>query len=383
VSLVADWAAEATTALADQHLLREVQAHAGRAGPLLEIDGRTFINFSSNDALGLASHPKLVCAAHVGLERYGVGAGSSRLVVGETEVVRQLESRLALFEGFDAALCFGSGWAANTGLLPVLAQEGDVIFSDALNHASLVDGCRASKAKTVVYPHGDVVALERLLQATPARRRVVVTDTVFSMDGDVAPLQSLRQVCDAYKAALVVDEAHATGVLGATGRGACELAGIRPDVLVGTLSKALGAVGAYVCGPAALRAWLVTSARPFVFSTALPPHLALVTQAALDVVRDEPQRRAALMARVEQLAQGLTRLGWPANRASHITSVVLGSPEKAVAAAQVLATRGLWVRPIRPPTVPAGTSRLRISLSAAHSEAQVAALIDALKGVVS
>ncbi len=381
-NLVDAWADAALAAHEARGHTRRLTPLSSPQGAVVSVGGRQVVNFSANDSLGLCADGRLAAAVKRGVDTHGVGAGASRLVVGDSEAHQALERALATFERTEAALLFNSGFAANTGLLPVLFGEGDVVFSDALNHASLVDGCRLSKARVVIYPHRDMGALARLLAEVPGRRRGVLTDTVFSMDGDVAPLAELRALCDASGAALVVDEAHATGVLGPRGAGACEAAGVRPDVLMGTLSKALGCVGAYVAGSAALRSWLVHDARPLVFSTALPPALCEAALAALHIVEAEPERRALLWDRVRQLTQGLTALGLPAHGASHIFSVVLGSPERAVLASQRLLERGLLVRPIRPPTVPVGTSRLRVSLSAAHSEAQVAALLDALAAVL-
>lgn len=376
------WATAALAAHEARGHTRRLAPLASAQGPVVTLDGRQVVNFSSNDALGLCADPRLAAAAQAGFTRFGLGAGASRLVVGTFEPHQALEDALARFEGTEAALLFNSGFAANTGLLPVLFGAGDVVFSDALNHASLVDGCRLSKAEVVVFPHKDVAALERLLREHPGRRRGIVTDTVFSMDGDVAPLRELRRLADAHGAALVVDEAHATGVFGPRGAGACEAQQIVPDVLMGTLSKALGCVGAYVAGSAALRAWLVHDARPLVFSTALPPALSFAALEALRLVEQEPERRAKLWQHVHRLAEGLRALGLPAEPASHVFGVVLGAPERAVEASRQLLGRGYLVRPIRPPTVPAGTSRLRISLSAAHDAAHVDGLLAALGDVL-
>jgi 8-amino-7-oxononanoate synthase len=371
------WAAEALEALDRAQLRRQLEPLESPQGPRVRVGGRELLNFSSNDYLALANAPVVREAAREALAQFGAGSGASRLVVGDTLAHRSLEAALARFEGAEAALLFNSGYAANVGVLTALLGPGDVVFSDALNHASLVDGCRLSRARVVVYPHRDVEALEAALRATPGRRRLVVTDAVFSMDGDVAPLRALRELCDRHGAALLVDEAHATGVLGARGAGLCEATGVHADVLVGTLSKALGGFGGYVCGSAALREALVSLARPLVFSTSLPPATCAAAEVALELLQ-RPERRAALRARIEQLASGLRALGVPAGGESAVFSVVLGEAGRALEASARLRERGLLVKAIRPPTVPVGTSRLRVALSAGHTAGDVEVLLGAL-----
>jgi 8-amino-7-oxononanoate synthase len=374
------WAREALAALEARQQRRALAPLESPQGPVVRLGGRELLNFSSNDYLGLANAPEVVAAAREALLVHGAGAGASRLVVGDSQAHHALEAELARFCGTEAALLFNSGYAANLGVLAALVGPGDVVFSDALNHASLIDGCRLSRARVVVYPHGDVEALEVALRATPGRRRLVVTDTVFSMDGDVAPVRALREVCDSHGAALLVDEAHATGVLGPRGAGLCEAEGVVPDVHVGTLSKALGAFGAYVAGSRALCDALVSLARPLVFSTALPPAVCAAASAALVQLR-APGRRDALRARIDQLARGLRALGFEARGESAIFSLVLGDEARALEASARLLERGVLVKAIRPPTVPPGTSRLRVSVMASHSALQVSALLDALSAV--
>ncbi len=378
--LVDGWAQKSLSALERQHLRRFLEPLESPQGPRVVVGGRRYLNFSSNDYLGLANDPKVIEAGREALLRHGVGAGASRLIAGDTEAHVSLERALARFVGSEAALLFNSGYAANVGVLAALFRPGDVIFSDALNHASLIDGCRLSRAQTVVFGHRDLQALERLVQTNPGRRRVVVTDTVFSMDGDRAPLPALAALCERHQLALIVDEAHATGVLGGRGQGLCAFDGVEPDLHVGTLSKSLGGFGAYVCGSAATRELLLNQARSLVFSTSLPAALCAAAEEALLAVQ-APTRRASLWSRIHQLAEGLTRLGLPARPDSAVFTVMLGEPAQAMAASARLREQGLLVKAIRPPTVPEGTSRLRIAVSAAHSEEDVELLLRALAPV--
>jgi 8-amino-7-oxononanoate synthase len=359
--LIDSWASEPLAQLERESLRRRLEPLESPVGARVRVDGRELLNFSSNDYLGLAADERVVAAARAALDVHGLGAGASRLVVGDTTAHQSLERALARFEGTEAALLFNSGYAANVGALTALFGPGDVLFSDALNHASLIDGCRLSRARVVVYPHRDVEALEALLRENPGVRRAVVTDTVFSMDGDRAPLAALREVCTRHGAALFVDEAHGTGVLGATGRGLCELEGVTPDVHVGTLSKALGSFGGFVCGSVALRELLLNRARTLIFSTALPAAVCVAAETALELVREGSLQR--------KLDSHRAAFG---AAPSAIVPVVYGSADGALAAAAALREAGFLVKAIRPPTVP--TSRLRISLSAAHSAADVAAL---------
>jgi 8-amino-7-oxononanoate synthase len=366
-------------------LRRSLETISPAQGPVVEAGGRTLVNLCSNDYLGLAGDPAVrEAAARAALEG-GAGSGASRLVAGDLPVHRALEARLAAWKGAPAALLFNSGYHANAGVPPALVGRGDAVFSDVLNHASIVDGALLSRADLVRYRHCDVDELAGLLAGSRARRKLVVTDAVFSMDGDAAPLRELADLCDRHGAMLYVDEAHAAGILGPTGAGLAEALGVagRVDVHMGTLGKALGAFGAYVAGSAALVDLLVSRARSFVFTTALPPAACGAALAALDRVRDEPARRARVLALTERTKAGLARLGFDLSRVvAPILPVVLGSEERALAASARLRERGYFVRAIRPPTVPRGTSRLRIALSAAHSEAQVDGLVEALAEVL-
>jgi len=375
------WAEEELAALAEKGLLRSLEPLRSPQGPLVRIGEETLINFSSNDYLGLAAHPAVAGAARVALERWGTGAGASRLVVGDSEAHRSLEDRLRAFEDAEAVLLFNSGFAANLGIIPALVGPGDAVFSDALNHASLVDGCRLSRALVQVYPHRDADALAVRLAATAARRKLVVTDGVFSMDGDAAPLAELVAVCRRAGAVLMVDEAHATGVLGARGAGLTEALGLtrEVDLRMGTLGKALGVFGAYLATSEPVARLLLHRARSLVFSTALPPALCAAAEAAVDLVEQGSALRERLWRNIRHFAQGLEDLGHPARPSSAIFPVVLGSAERAVAAAAFLRARGILAKPIRPPTVPAGTSRLRFSLSAAHGPEQLDRALDGLR----
>ncbi|MCE9669340.1 8-amino-7-oxononanoate synthase [Myxococcus stipitatus] len=378
--MASGWAAEELASLQARGLRRYLEPLDSPQGPVVRIGGESLVNFSSNDYLGLAASATVRAAAVAAVERHGLGSGASRLVVGDTTAHHRLEARLAAFERAEAALLFNSGYAANTGVIPALVGPGDAVFSDALNHASLVDGCRLSRARVVVYPHADVEALSRELERAPARRKLVVTDTVFSMDGDVAPLADIVQACRAHGAALMVDEAHATGVLGPRGAGLCEELGLesRVDLRMGTLGKALGGLGAYVATSRRVADLLVSRARPFVFSTALPAAVCAAAEAAVDVVEKDVELRERLWRNIRRFAQGLQALGLRAEARSAVFPVVLGSPERALEVAERLRGAGVLVKAIRPPTVPEGTSRLRFCLSAAHTLGHVDLALDAL-----
>ena len=382
MSPVARWANEELSALAARGLSRHLEPLSTPQGPLVEINGEErLINFSSNDYLGLANDPQLKAAAIGALQIWGTGSGASRLVTGDTTAHRALEKAIAQFEGTEAALLFNSGYAANVGTLSSLCGAGDVIFSDALNHASLIDGARLSRAQTVIYPHCDVAALEALMAQHPGRRSLVVTDAVFSMDGDRAPLARLSALCAQTGAGLLVDEAHSTGVCGPSGAGLCEELGLHPELRMGTLSKALGGFGAYVACSSEIRQWLFNKARSLVFSTSLPAASCAVGAAAIARVRQDPSARERLWKNIRFFAAGLKRLKLPAHEDSAIFPVVIGSPEAAVDASRSLRAAGLLVKPIRPPTVPDGTSRLRFALSAGHTEEQLTRALAGLQAL--
>ena len=365
------WAEEALAGLTEKGLRRTLEPLEGPQGPRVRVGGQPLINLSSNDYLGLAADPRLAEAAAQAATRWGTGSGASRLVVGNGEAHLSLEAALAEAEGAQAALLFNSGYAANVGVITTLVGPEDAVFSDALNHASIVDGCRLSKARVEVYPHLDVAALTERLARTPARRKLVVTDRVFSMDGDLAPLEEISQVCRAHGAALMVDEAHATGVLE-------KGAPVEADVRMGTLGKALGGFGAYVLCAAPVREWLFNRARSLVYSTSLPPPVCAAAERAVRIVREEPERRAKLWRNIEHFTQGLRALGLPAQARSAVFPLVLGPPERALQASAFLRERGLLVKAIRPPTVPRGTSRLRFALSASHEAVELDQALEAV-----
>jgi 8-amino-7-oxononanoate synthase len=343
--------------------------------PRVQIKGREYLNFSSNDYLSLAADPRLARAAARTARRYGCGSGASPLVSGYLPPLRALERALARWECAETALVFSSGFAANLALLSSLGSREDAIFSDELNHASLIDGCRLSRARVLVYRHRDANHLAELLrrEGKSARRKLIVSDSVFSMDGDLAPLPDLYDLARRHDAMLLLDEAHATGILGANGRGAVELFpppnDLDPDSVIrtGTLSKALGAQGGFVSGSHTLIRWLVNVARPYIFSTALAPPIAAAATRAIAIVQAEPWRRQHLL----QLSE---RLGAPVP----IVPIVVGTAEDALRLSRQLRKRGLLAPAIRPPSVPEGTARLRISLSAGHKMEDIEQLIRAL-----
>ena len=352
-----------------------------------EIDGRRLRDFSSNDYLNLAHDRRVIEAAKTALDRAGAGSRASALITGRTEWHVQLEERLAEFEGQQAAILFPTGYAANLGTIPALVGPGDVVLGDRLNHASLIDGCRLSGARFRVYRHDDLDTLRRELTKTAdAGRRLIVTDSLFSMDGDAAPLPELCDLAERHDAALCVDEAHATGIFGPLGRGVAEWLGVedRVAVRIGTLSKAIGSLGGFVAGERELIDWLWNRARTQMFSTAATPAACAAAGAALDVISREAWRREQLLARADQLRRLLDEAGIQAtaNCVGPIVPIILNDPRQAVRAAAALEERGLLVAAIRPPSVPQGTSRLRITLSCAHSEADVSQLAGELLGWV-
>ena len=370
-------------ALGAAGLRRRMRPIDGPPGAEILVDGRRALNFSSNNYLGLASHPALSHAAFAATQQHGFGAGASRLIAGSTAPHRQLERALAAWMGTEGALLFNSGYQANVGIVSSLAGAEDAIFSDLLNHASLIDGSRLSRAAVHVYPHNDTAALERLLLTTDARRKLVVTESMFSMDGDVAPLGELRRLATIHGALLLVDDAHALGALGTEGRGLAW--GLGADLVMGTLGKAFGTAGAFVVGSTPVIDLLVHRARSFVFSTAQPAALSGASDEALQLIRggEGELRRTLLHNRTVQLHTGLADLGLRPGAPSHIQPVFIreGDADGAMAVCETLLQRGLFVQGIRPPTVPRGTSRLRISLMSTHSEAHVDLLLRGLSSV--
>lgn len=367
-------------------LERVVRSLAHSSAPEVVLpDGRTAVCLASNNYLGLADHPEVTAAAADAALRLGAGAGSARLVTGGLALHDALEARLAAFKDAEAALLFSSGYLANLGTVAALVGPGDAVFSDALNHASIIDGSRLSRAAVHVYRHGDAAHLEELLQAWDgAGRALVVTDSVFSMDGDLAPLPELVETCERHGAILMVDEAHATGVVGPGGRGAVAHFGLegRVPVIMGTLSKSLGAAGGFIAGSEALCAFLRHRARSFVFDTALPPPTAAAALAALGVLEREPVRAERVRWLARCLAEGLAAAGYevPVPDAA-VIPVVMGEPAAALALAGGLLDRAVLAVAIRPPSVPEGTSRLRVTVMATHTDAHLDLALEAFQAL--
>jgi 8-amino-7-oxononanoate synthase len=348
----------------------------------VRVDGRDYLAFCSNDYLGLASDPRIVAAAKEGAERYGVGAGASHLILGHAAAHHELEAALAAFTGLPQALLFSTGYMANMGVVSALVGRGDAVFADRLNHASLNDAALLSRAAFRRFPHNDLAALERLLLSTPARRRLVIVDAVFSMDGDIAPVPDLLELCVRHDAYLLIDDAHGFGVLGAQGRGTMAHFGIRSDRLIymATLGKAAGVSGAFVAGSEALAESLVQQARTYIYTTATPPLLAHALLTSLKIIEQEQWRRERLHELAQRLKQGLQGAPWrllPSD--TPIQPLLVGGNAEALALSARLAGEGLLVPAIRPPTVPQGTARLRISLSADHGIDDVDRLVSALR----
>lgn len=362
-----------------QRSLRELESDQSSS---LIVDGKTLLNFSSNNYLGLANDPRLKKAALEATEKYGTGSGASRLVTGSMKLHHDLEKQIADFKDASAALVFNSGYQANLGTLSAFLQEGDCVYSDELNHASIIDGCRLSRASVKVYRHNDMQHLEELLQSCESKsRRLIVSDSVFSMDGDLAPLEDLAKLAEKYEAWLMLDEAHATGVFGKNGKGLVEQTWPekRPPYLkdhliqMGTLGKALGSFGAYVAGSKDLIDLLINKARSFIYTTSLPPAVMAAASAAIKIVESEPTLREKLWDNIRYFA---TQAGLHAE--SPIFPLVVGSSEKALEASQKLWDQGYWVQAIRYPTVAKGTERLRVTLMASHEKPELKAFADAL-----
>jgi 8-amino-7-oxononanoate synthase len=352
-------------------LLRELRTVESAQGPRVRLDGRDVLLLCSNDYLGLAEDVRVREAAAAAALRWGAGAGASRLVSGNMAPHRELEHELAALKGSEACVLFGSGFLANTGVVAALAGPGEVVLSDALNHASIVDGCRLARAETMVYAHADLDALAAALRRAGGRRATIVTDTVFSMDGDLAPLEGIVELARRHGARVVVDEAHATGVVGPEGRGLVAQLGLEDevDVVVGTLSKSLGSYGAFACCSAELAAFLVNRARTLIFSTALPPAAVGAALASLRILRDEPEIVGRLHANARALRAELAAAGLDvAPGAMPIVPLIVGPADAAMDACEAAIERGVFAQAIRPPTVPDGTSRLRLVAMASHDE---------------
>ena len=370
-----DWLDTECAALEHTGLRRHLRTVMSAPAGTINLDGRDVVLLGSNNYLGLSTHPAVIAAAIEATRTFGTGASGSRLISGNSELYTTLETNLVKTKGTEAALVFSSGYAANTSVIPVLAGEDDLILSDALNHASIIDGCRLSRASKKVYRHCDVEHLKTLLSESAAfRRRLIVTDGVFSMDGDIAPLPDIYEVATHYDAMLLVDDAHGFGVLGRDGRGTVSHFGLDGEGIIqmGTLSKAIGALGGYIAGSRALIELLINTARGFIFTTGLPPATLAAADAALDVMRSSPELRQRLFLHAKCLKTALTNLGYtllPSE--TQILPVVLGSPQRATSIADALLAEGVFAPAIRPPAVPPDTSRLRLTVMATHTEAEI------------
>ena len=363
-------------ALREKHLYRSLRVMASAQGPVVEVDGRRLVSLSSNDYLGLTHHPRLREAALAAVADFGVGSGAVRTIAGTMAMHEALEAELAEFKGVEAVLTFQSGFTANTGLIPTITGPDDLIVSDALNHASIIDGMRLSKAPRRIYPHADVDGLRAVLAEVAAERDryrliLVVTDGVFSMDGDIAPLPGIVDAAEAVGAAVLVDDAHGSGVLGRQGRGTVDHFGLtgRVAIQVGTLSKAVGGLGGYVAGPTALREILTQRARPFLFSTSHPPAVVAACRAALLVMQDEPDLLERLWTNTRRFKEELARLGFDTGHSeTPITPVMMGDPATAMAFSDRLADEGVFAQPVVFPTVALEKARIRTIVTAAHTD---------------
>jgi 8-amino-7-oxononanoate synthase len=370
---------------AAQGLLRTRRTLETPQSPHIVVDGKSYLAFCSNDYLGLASHPQLIAALQQGAQQWGVGAGAAHLVSGHFRPHHELEQRLAAFVGKPAALLFSTGYMANLGVVQALVGKGDTVFADKLNHSSLNDAMLLSRAEVKRYRHGDMAQLAQMLAQTTSGRKLVITDTVFSMDGDIAPLREMLRLCEGHDAWLLVDDAHGFGVLGEGGRGSLAHFGIASPriIYMGTLGKAAGVAGAFVAAEQIVIATLVNQARSYVYTTASPPALVVALLESLRLIEQGNDLRKHLRNLIERLRGGLSELPWqlmPSGTA--IQPLLVGDNLEALKLSEGLRERGIWVAAIRPPTVPQGTARLRITLSAAHSEADVDRLIGALHELV-
>ena len=378
-----DWVDDELARLERDDLLRDLPLPLRTQGATVWQDKRELINFASNDYLGLASDARLIEAAIQATREHGLGRGASPLVCGRSEIHQQLEQRLAEFFQTEAALLFPTSFAANAGVIPALVDEGDAIYGDAKNHASIIDGCRLSRADRHIYPHCDIDALQDLLRAGHHyRRRLIVTDTLFSMDGDLAPLPQIMELANEHGALVMLDETHAVGVFGEQGRGVAEHFGVEPHLHIGTFGKALGAAGGFVCASSSVIRWLANRARTYVFSTAHPAAVSAAALRALEIVVAEPQRRTALLTHAEVLRQRLQGLGWDTGQSvSQVIPIQVGSASQTMHISQALRRQGIWLPGIRPPSVPQNQSLLRLGLTAMHSPDMVDVLCNYLEEI--
>ena len=365
--------------LEEQNLSRRLKDREFSQGPQIMFEGKEYVNFSSNDYLGLANHPFLIDRAKKAMDKYGFGSGASRLLSGGSILHKHLEDRISQFKGTESSLVFNSGYAANTGIIPALSDEDTTLFSDEFNHASVIDGCRLSAAKTLVYRHRDLTHLEALMGKDGSKKKIVITDTVFSMDGDIAPVKKLYDICKNFGAILYLDEAHATGVIG-NGKGALAHFDINPEpwiVQMGTFSKAFGSYGAFLTGSSEVVQWTLNNARSLVFSTALPSCVIAASMAALELIESTPALIQTLWINREKLAASLIKIGYDImGSETPIIPIRTGSIENTLRLSAYLFEKGIFAPAIRPPTVK--ESRIRINITAVHTDEDIERLIEAL-----
>ena len=379
-----DFIVDELKTLKNHALMREYRTVEGVQDPYIQIDGKSYLSFCSNNYLGLANHPKIKQAAIEAIRQYGWGAGASRLVSGNMTLHQELEKEIAKFKGTEASLLFPTGYMANVGALCTLVAKGDIVIGDKLNHASIIDGCRQSGAMFRVYPHNNIHQLESLLQRSSAfRRRLVVTDSVFSMDGDTAPLPEIVEIAKKYDVMLMVDDAHATGVFGQHGKGMIEHYGIegKIDIIMGSLSKAVGSMGGFIAGSEDLINYLKNKARSFMYTTALPPAICAASLAGLRLIQEDTSLVNMLWENIQYLQSRLSKFTDSVVVQSPIVPLIIGSAEDALNVSMKLYQNGIVIPAIRPPTVPSGTSRLRVSLMATHSRDDINKLIDTLQDI--
>ncbi len=372
-----NWLSDELASLKNKGSYRRLSTIGSAQAPRIIKDGRELILLSSNNYLGLTTHPKVKKAALEAIEQYGTGAGGSRLTTGNNELYNSLEERIAKFKGAEDALVFSTGYMANTGTISSLMKNGDLILSDELNHASIIDGCRLSRAEVVAYPHRDVSCIEKTLRASKHPRKLIVTDGIFSMDGDIASLPEIVELAEKYDAMVMVDDAHATGVLGNHSRGTADYFNVDVDVNMGTLSKAIASVGGYVSGSAELIDYLRNRARPFIYSTALPPPAVAAAKAAIDIIElENPAKK--LWQNIAIYKKGLADMGFTVESETQIIPLMTGETENTIKAASELEMLGVFALGIRPPTVPEGKGRIRTSLMATHSEHDIKEALSAI-----
>jgi len=365
--------------LESEGLLRSIDGIETGCFSHISINGCNYLNFCSNNYLALNGHPLIAKAMKNAIDRWGTSSGASRLIVGNINLFEEAEERLARFKNTESALIFPSGYQANVTVISTLASEEDDIFSDQLNHASIIDGCRLSKAKLSVYRHRDANHLETLLKKSKSKKKVIVTDGVFSMDGDIAPLKEISELADKYDTVVIVDDAHATGVVGENGRGTLELFGLNKEniMVLGTGGKALGVGGAFFCCPAVVKQYLINKSRGFIYTTAPVPAIPAGLMASLEVLKLEPYRRQKLIELSNYFHNRLKSEGFLTSESpSHIIPLIIGDNERVLSLAKLLQEKGVYVKPIRRPTVPKGTERLRFSLTSEHTKEDIDRVID-------